>query len=369
MQHFFQNKFAQKLAEKWARLMAFLRGSLMRRIASLALAGMMAVPVTFALGACTIIGNPDGSITIGPSGSGQSGQDQPQGDGGQDGQDDGQQDDGEIDLSQFSEILQNVLTSNYYKELCEIKKDSITLGEEYLQIPSGFLKQEGYDLNLYYYYTESWLEVDSDVYFLGDDHTNLYIACRIESEHPQGNYYTCYVLQYELTEQEYSDLELLHKGRYVQAPFFIQELTYEKQPVNVSKASINKDTYNDMIKLVNMLHNVFRDKRFELDFMGYQPTTENFSFTFAVRSAPSLPGGNSNYRPMIDDGAELRYLTTDVSKSIIGPQLYGDNVFYGDFGLLAGNPHREEYEVSQPITYFESDGCRVNNQKPWLYQP
>ena len=248
----------------------------------------------------------------------------------------------------YSDILYTVLTESYYLSLSELPTGQITItSQKRRQNPFGYLKQEGYNLEDY---LSEELEVQSDVYIKGDDTSNLYIATRAESKHEQGNYYTCYVLQYELTEQEYADLEMLHKKNYVQAPLFIQELSYQKQPVSVNKASISKKSYEYMEDVVKSYYNVFRNKTFQLDFLGYDTSaSENYSFTFAVRCAPYTGS------IMIDDAAELRYLITDVPE-LKGPlNTYGNNVFYGTRWTMGSNIHQEEYEKSQPITYFESD--------------
>lgn len=288
----------------------------------------------------TSIALPMGGCRFGGSGNGNNNQGNPNGN------------DVEKDRAHFSDILQTVLTDSYYLSLADLFGPITLTGQQYHQHPLGYLKQEGYNLEDY---LSRKYELESDVYIKGEDTSNLYIATKIESKHEQGNYYTCYVLQYELTEQEYADLEMLHKGNYVQAPFFIQELSYQKQPVSVNKASISKESYEYMKDIVNTRYNVFKNRAFVLDFLGYDTAaSENYSFTFAVRSAAY------NGTTMIDDKGELRYLIADVPKLFGKPNLYGNNVLYGSHPLFASNIHQEEYEKSEPITYFESDYFQTN---------
>lgn len=288
----------------------------------------------------TSIALPMGGCRFGGSGNGNNNQGDPNGN------------DVEKNRAHFSDILQTVLTESYYLSLADFFGPITLTGQQYHQHPLGYLKQEGYNLEDY---LSRKLELESDVYIKGEDTSNLYIATKIESKHEQGNYYTCYVLQYELTEQEYADLEMLHKGNYVQAPFFIQELSYQKQPVSVNKASISKESYEDMKDIVKTYYNVFKDGAFVLDFWGYDTAaSENYSFTFAVRSAAY------NGTTMIDDKGELRYLITDTPE-FMGPiHIYENNVFYGTKLIMGGFIHQEEYEKSQPITYFESDYFQTN---------
>ena len=208
------------------KLSAIGRSKIVRRIAAITLAGALVFPVALSLGAC----GKNNTTNVDPNGT----QTQP----------DGDNSGKEPDLSGFSDILKTVLRSDYYKELSEIPDSNVTLTDQkYWQVPFGFLQEQGYDLGDY---LSDRLEVVSDAYIKGNDTSHLYISTRVECEHEQGDYYTCYTLKYDLSTKEYNDLKMLHEGGYIQAPLFIQELSYEKKPTIVSEASISQKAYAAM---------------------------------------------------------------------------------------------------------------------------
>jgi len=153
------------------------------------------------------------------------------------------------DYSKHSQILQNVLTDPYYSSLIAMDKyhyDTTRTNlhlknPKYNAIPYGFLENEGYDID---YIKSNKVNSISDMFLDGN---SLYLAIRIETKATQ-NYYTNYVLKYNLTNQEikemnvlFSQLTLKGKTTYIQAPFFIQEMSYLKTPEVVNKSYITVD--------------------------------------------------------------------------------------------------------------------------------
>ena len=151
-----------------------------------------------------------------------------------------------VNVSEYSQILQNVLTDSYYNNLISSAQSRAAGGDynyeienKYESIPYGFLEDQGYDVEKI---KNNELACETDVFVIDND---LYIACRVETKSAM-DYFTHYVIRYELTKQELSDLNLTHKEisdggnlcRTVsyQAPFFIQELSLVK---NAEVLSVN----------------------------------------------------------------------------------------------------------------------------------
>ncbi len=157
--------------------------------------------------------------------------------------------------SKYSQILQNVLTDQYYKNLIitdrfaskDYGNKNSYAHPKFKAIPYGFLEDEGYDAekikdrgnNIY---------VHSNMYTIGND---LFIELTVETK-ASTNYYTQYIVKYNLTNQELKELNALfvnvrsdrHKDCKVtnyQAPFFVQELSYHKNAELISKMHITYD--------------------------------------------------------------------------------------------------------------------------------
>ncbi len=157
------------------------------------------------------------------------------------------------DYSKYSQILQNVLTDPYYDNLEFIheidgyKAHSNNL--KYAAIPYGFLEDEGFDISKF---KDKKLSCISRVYTINND---LFIELQAEIDPGKAvfeevkTYFANYHLKYTLTEQEMKEILALYKHMYtghfekttyLQAPLFVQELSYLKTPEILSKAYITR---------------------------------------------------------------------------------------------------------------------------------
>ncbi len=156
------------------------------------------------------------------------------------------------DYSKYSQTLQNVLTDQYYRDLIitdeVVSKDYGNLhsydNNKYKAIPYGFLEEEGYNIETI---KKNIVDAESNMYTIGND---LFVELRVETR-ASTNYYTHYVVKYTLTEQEINEIDSLfvpvYNSRFstrvtnYQAPFFVQEISYQKQATMLSKMHMTKD--------------------------------------------------------------------------------------------------------------------------------
>lgn len=147
--------------------------------------------------------------------------------------------------SKYSSILQGVMTKDFYKtsltwgNLSETPERNVN-NHRFLPIPYGFLEKEGYDIE-----NVKWGTYDAFAEVFRIEH-DLYVACGVETE-ASTNYITNYLLKYKVTDQEIKEMNKLFKSinvndynyTYFQAPFYIQELSYQKTPeiINISYQS------------------------------------------------------------------------------------------------------------------------------------
>lgn len=170
------------------------------------------------------------------------------------------------DYSNYSQILQKVLTDDYYRAL-ESEEESTPdtdMGSNrwsynnprFMAIPFGFLESQGFDIDDV---KNRSLYSKSDVYTIDND---LFIELRIEIDAGYefldgiSSYLANYIIKYKLTDGELKEVHALHKnlnsgwGRktYLQAPLFIQELSYQKTPEIISKTYITYEAIDSIEK-------------------------------------------------------------------------------------------------------------------------
>jgi len=165
------------------------------------------------------------------------------------------------DYSKYSQILQNVLTDRYYANLIEMDHSSYKgygsrnsyQNAQFNAIPFGFIEDEGFDISKI---KNGLLETNVNLYTINKD---LFIELRVETK-ASTNYFTHYLLKYTLTDKEIKELDSLFepmsnvcgtRGTYYQAPFFVQELSYQKTPEVISKAHITQDSVDEIESYFN----------------------------------------------------------------------------------------------------------------------
>lgn len=147
--------------------------------------------------------------------------------------------------SQYSKILQDVLKSEYYNGIISKYKDGVRaeIIEHITQHPFKLFEDIGIDVSAL---KARQLNGSSFAYIKGNDTHNLYVNSRVEGNSGTP-YYHCVTACYELSEQEYNDLSMLYEGGYIQAPFFVQELSYAKEPKFFTHSKISVAAYKDIL--------------------------------------------------------------------------------------------------------------------------
>lgn len=150
------------------------------------------------------------------------------------------------EFSEYSDLLQNILTDEYYTDLVDraINEDSKLFKSGYFAaLPYSFLEDEGFDINSI---KNNQVENGVNSYIFEDEPNALYIDLQIETK-SSTPYYSQYILKYTLTEQEAEEYHMLHTGKYIQAPLMNQVISDIKTPTIISKTKITKDAYSKLI--------------------------------------------------------------------------------------------------------------------------
>lgn len=257
------------------------------------------------------------------------------------------------DLKQYSQILQTVLTDSYYTKLTDEYKlmiGEITVDSTKIEAhPYGYLKQEGYDINAFLDYSA---RCNTSIYSKANNPKELIISTMVNDSYNGNPYYTCYTLTYSLTDKELNDLNMLHKDRYIQAPLFIQELTYQKQPITTSKAKITKTAYDALVSNVNSSKKINEaiGKSVLVDLLDFDITESNLFVQ--IRNVYS-----SNRYNMIYPDQELMIATNHVNRNNI--EIIGDNIYISPTTGITCVDIDNVIANREKITYYNSTGASV----------
>lgn len=255
----------------------------------------------------------------------------------------------------YSQILQDVLESDYYAELTDMYEAAwnypITKAHE--AIPYAFLSREGFDIQAI---KDEEIDCDSVAYIKNDDTSTLYLSTKVVTDGADP-YYTCYTLSYPLTDKEYDDLVMLHEGKYIQAPYFIQELDNQKTAEVISKASITVEVFDELeqslINNKNFSTSVFGTDNITLEFLNFSIT--NNTFDINVRETPDR-GNNTSTMVMIVRDAQLRNLHLFPASNRDISTIYNSSVFAGPgyFWDLTDDEITRYKNNYDSLTYFDS---------------
>ncbi len=165
------------------------------------------------------------------------------------------------DYSQYSQLLQDILKSDYYNGLiAKTKAGELnvtgTAGRGYnilKGIPYKFLDNAGENIDSI---KNNEITVTGYSYVIkneNDTYNNeLYLGTTIFNSLNNKDYYKIYLNKYTLDNDELSDYFRLTSGNYYQANFFLQELDNQKQAQPISEFSIDKNTYSELLHGFNI---------------------------------------------------------------------------------------------------------------------
>ena len=145
-----------------------------------------------------------------------------------------------------SQLLYDVLNNSEYNALIENYQADASVRnlQQYDPIPYGFFEERGYNIADI---KNNTLRADAVAYIKDSEPNNLYIATKVEETGFEQPFYACYTLKYTLTNEEVNDLNYIHESQAIQAPFFILELSYQKEATVESEVNIFIETYDAMI--------------------------------------------------------------------------------------------------------------------------
>ena len=186
-----------------------------------------------------------------------------------------------IQLEQYSELLQNVLTNEYYNYLIDSARggnyDLYTSGK-FQPHPYAFLEDEGFDIEAI---ENKQLDCYTMSYVLDEEPNNLYMYTRVND----GSVVHNYLLKYELTDQEMKDYDMTHNAPtgatnyYVQAVFMNNEISEMKTPTIVGTSKMTLKAFEGMTETMTGRYNLETEK---CDIIMTNPDPKNYYFNLKL---------------------------------------------------------------------------------------
>ena len=313
------------------------KNKIAKKVAGVALAlGIATAPIT--LSACNITIDPDNGITI----------ERPNDDPNTDNPstDNPSTDDPTTDnppeeiTSQHSEIFNTVVYGDYYNQVEENYFENINKVSNITNpIPYKFLEDEGYDIDAI---KEDQYKCLTNSYIYDDAPNDLYVSVKIENPNTINgkSYYTNYILKYNLTDQEKEDMDLVYSKNYIEAPFFIQELSYQKKPEIQSETKWTMDTY-DVFRVYYIDHG---NRNYTFDLINTFIEDDSIGYTLSYSSPPTTT---------------LKYRTTLTTSVQLGRWNSGASITNGVFETLYPDrvtPVESDLNSSVQITNYGACG-------------
>lgn len=250
---------------------------------------------------------------------------------------------GEKDSKEYCQILQTVLTSDYYNNLIDSQQYLHFNSPEFNPAPFKFLEQQGHNMDSI---KKGTLMCDTYIYFVANNKNNLYMS--VKTDNAAGDV-TNYVLKYNITNKEYDDLKMLYAGNYIQAPLFIQEMDNQKTPTIESCVSVTYNTYKMLLDYFNTdsKKDIFNSDSIDIDIIKLNA---NYELAVNARDKNIKDSTNNTHQKRefiatMHPSAGLSY--ENEVYSLVSVKIYSSNI----------NEFKMNY---QTINYFKTIDDKVN---------
>ena len=193
-------------------------------------------------------------------------------------------------LKQYSQILQTVLTDSYYTKLADNAMSNSVNVMEYSDIPYSFLERQGYNISTI---KQGALGASAVYYTLKEDQSNLYCRATVKTPYQSSTYDSQYILKYSISKQELDNLSMLIKGKYIQAPLFLQELDRTHEAEIISCVNVDSNTADAVYKFCSNNQTVNSClKSGKINFVNLTNIYKQDDFYFAEIQLGYLPSGS-----------------------------------------------------------------------------
>lgn len=252
----------------------------------------------------------------------------------------------DIDYSGYSQMLQNVLTNEYYDEL---------IHSVFVDRNLDLLETAAFQPHPYYFLEDQGINTDairneettaySMSFVLDDEPNNLYIHTRVLQK---NLFYQNYLIRYELTDQEMADYHMLHSGKgqtsfYIQSVFLNEEISRTHTAEIVGSSKMMDDSYEGMKETAKNWEFI-NAKRCDTIFIN--PDDESATFTVVV-----VPNFYDNLHMAFD--SEIATLTCQARELN-----YTNGIYSSPYSF--GGAFRVTYQENTPGTFYLPQDTNLN---------
>lgn len=299
----------------------FTNSKVVRRIATLALAGSLALGTAGCFGT-----NP--TPNPGPNGN------------------------TDTPTTQYSAILEDVLEDEYYNGLIDAAKDDFNLyrSASFDPHPYAFLEKKGHDVDAI---KAGDLTCRTVSYVMENEPNNLYMMTYVENK-SSDPYYTEYTLKYTLSEKEMKEYTFLHKDGsdyYIQAVFMNDAISEHKNATILSETKMNVEAHKEMrekLKNINTVNKTYGSSKINIILKDFNESNQTFSLVAYPMYSNNTQMTTTNYL------TELYPTRGNQKLNIVNGVYYAPNT-YGNFDLT------EEQINVLSVTYYHSQDTILGN--------
>ena len=251
-----------------------------------------------------------------------------------------------IDVSGYSQILQNILLDeDYDKLLSQIQaNNSYQLWETgtFEPHPYAFYESQGFDVQAI---KNDKIDAYTMSYVLDEEPNSLYIYTRVMQD---NSYWINYLLKYHLTDKEMEDYHFLHTGQgrtkyFIQSVFMNNEISKTRTPEIIGTSKISVKALENMTN--SMQFTLFQNVS-GLDLIFLNPNKEDLSFDMYL-----IPRYNKEHQICFEENVihcdGESYLMDFNGDVFTGPTQYGDWISLNN---------RKDYGA----TYYFSQDANMN---------
>ena len=149
--------------------------------------------------------------------------------------------------SEYSDLLQYVLTNEDYNKMRLEIRDNHSLLEDHTAYgahPFAFFEDQGYDLTDV---LNNHATCMTSTFVRKNEPNNLYMITRIQVN-ANKPYFDEYFLKYTLTDQEMREYRKIYSNSYVQAYFINDAISEMKQPTILGNGRVAVETHESLLK-------------------------------------------------------------------------------------------------------------------------
>ena len=233
----------------------------------------------------------------------------------------------QVDISQYSQMLQNVLTNEQYNNMIASARNGnpdLYNNGIFKPHPYAFLEDEGFNVDAI---KNGSIDCYTMSYVLDEEPNNLYMYTRVTENDIVHNY----LLKYHLTDQEMDDYDFVHDPQqslasyFVQAMFLNNEISELKSPEIIGSSKMSDEALKKMTETMHGRHGIETDF---CDIIMINPNAKEYYFRLIL-----VPDFFNPNQAVVSKNSHIADLDCQAVLNYNG-DIYLSPYTYGSFNVL-----------------------------------